>query len=231
LTEKLIAYGLPIVALLVFASATGIPTGMPIKIVLLLAGAYLIGSLPGLTLAIAVAATAELAGTVVLHGIARTGGTRLLDRMAAERQASVHATFNRWRSRVGGHDVAAIAILRLIPVVRMGVAVGSGLMGIRLRDFVFGSAIAALIWTAVPLSLGYAFRARLEEVEAIYGGATDALPAILGIAVLLVVVTMVLKTRATQAKLRESLALFSRPFRARATSFPEVGQESPPGLG
>ena len=203
---------------------------MPIKIVLLLAGAYLIGSLPGLALAIAVTAAAELAGTLVLHGIARTGGARLFDRMAAERQASVHATFHRWRARVGGRDVAAIAILRLIPVVRMGVTVGTGLLGIRLRDFVLGSAIAALIWTSLPLSLGYVFRSRLKDVEAVYGGAVDALPAILGAALLLVVAVTLLKSRATQTRLRELLSPLARPYRARPASLPEISQEPPPGL-
>ncbi|MCD6058801.1 MAG: hypothetical protein K0Q89_2331, partial [Thermomicrobiales bacterium] len=51
----------------------GIPTGVPIYVVLLLAGAYLIGSLPGLAVAILVMAAAELTGTLVLHVIARTG--------------------------------------------------------------------------------------------------------------------------------------------------------------
>ena len=64
----------------------GIPTGVPIHVVLLLAGAYLIGSLPGLAVAILAMAAAELAGTLVLHGIARTGGVRLLERMASDRQ-------------------------------------------------------------------------------------------------------------------------------------------------
>lgn len=226
----MIAYGLPIVAAVVFVSAIGIPTGMPIKVVLLFAGAYLVGSLPGLAVAITAAATAELAGTMVLHGIARTGGARLLERMAAERQAGVHETFHRWRARVGGRDVAAIAVLRLIPVVRMGTTIGAGMLGVRLRDFTFGAGIAAVIWTAVPLSLGYAFRNRIEEVESYYGSVLDALPIMLGIASLLVVVSVLLKAPATRARLREAVAPLSRPFRARAASLPETVQEPPPGL-
>jgi membrane protein DedA with SNARE-associated domain len=198
----LTTYGLPIVALIVFISATGIPTGLPIKVVLLLAGAYLVGSLPGLAVAIVAAAVSELAGTMVLHGVARTGGVRLLDRLASERQAQVHSALERWRERLGGHDIGAIAVLRLIPFVRLGVAVGAGLAGIRVRDFAIGAGIAALIWTAVPLTLGYGFRSSLEQVEQYYGSAVDALPFLLGVVVLIVLFGALAKSAATRARLR-----------------------------
>lgn len=221
---------MPIVAGIVFVSAVGIPTGMPIKLVLLFAGAYLIGSLPALALAIAVAAAAELAGTMVLHGVARTGGARLIDRLSAERQAGVHDAFHRWRRRVGGRDIAAIAILRLIPVVRMGTTVGAGLLGVRLRDFAIGAGIAAVIWTAVPLSLGYVFHDQIDEIEGYYGSLLDALPAAIGGALLLIVVVVLLKAPATRLRLREAVAPLTRPFRPRPVSLPEIGQEPPPGI-
>lgn len=208
----------------------GIPTGMPIKFVLLFAGAYLIGSLPGLALAIVVAAVAELAGTMVLHGIARTGGSRLIDRMGAERQAAVHEAFHRWRRRVGGRDIAAIAVLRLIPVVRMGTTIGAGLLGVRLRDFAIGAGIAAVIWTAVPLSLGYVFRDQKGDIEGYYGTLVDALPAVLGGVLLLFVMIVLLKAPATRVRLREAVAPLTRPFRPRPASLREIGQEPPPGV-
>ena len=231
IAEKLLAYGLPILVAFVFISATGIPTGVPIKLVLLAAGASLVGSLPGLAIAIATAAAAELAGTLALHGVARTGGVRLLDRVAAERQERALASFRRWRGRLGGHDAAAIAVLRLIPIVRYGVAIGAGLLGVRWRDFALGAAIAAVIWTSIPLSLGYAFRDRLEVIAGSYGSLLEALPLILGIVTLIVVCGALLKTPATRAWLRQTVAAVVRPFRARAASLPEVDQEAPPGIG
>ena len=109
----MLSYGLPIVALTLLFSAAGIPTGVPIHVVLMATGAYLIGSLPGLAVAIVALAAAELAGTLALHLIARTGGVRLLERMASDRQERMQTTFDRWRGRLGGRDVAAITVLRL----------------------------------------------------------------------------------------------------------------------
>ena len=203
---------------------------MPIHVVLLLAGAYLVGSLPGLAVAIVAMAAAELAGTLVLHVIARTGGVRLLEHMASDRQDRVQATFDRWRGRLGGRDVAAIAVLRLIPFVRMGATIGTGLMGIRFRDFAIGAGISAVIWTALPLSLGYAFRSNVTTVEGYYESIVAALPMALGTALLILMVTVLGRSAATRARLRELAApIWSRLHRPTA-SLPEIGQEPPPAL-
>ena len=61
--------------------------------------------------------------------------------------------------------MAVITVLRLIPFVRMGTTLGTGLLGIRLRDFVIGAGISAVIWTALPLSIGYAFRHNVTTIE------------------------------------------------------------------
>jgi membrane protein DedA with SNARE-associated domain len=227
-----LSYGLPIVALTLLFSAAGIPTGVPIHVVLLLAGAYLIGSLPGLAVAILAMAAAELAGTLLLHLIARTGGVRLLERMASDRQDRVQATFDRWRGRLGGRDVAVITMLRLIPFVRMGTTVGTGLLGIRLRDFVIGAGLSAVIWTALPLSIGYAFRSHVTTIEGYYHSILNALPMALGIASLIVVVSVLGKSAATQAQLRELVAPVWTRVRppAVSVSLPEISQEPPPAL-
>jgi membrane-associated protein len=203
---------------------------VPIHIILLAAGAYLIGSLPGLVVAIVVMAGAELAGTLVLHGIARTGGVRLLERMASDRQERVQATFDRWRGRLGERDVAAITVLRLIPFVRMGTTIGTGLIGIRPRDFAIGAGISAVIWTAIPLSLGYAFRSNVATIEVYYHRIIGALPVTLGIASLIVVVSVLGKSAATRARLREMAAPVWSRFHPPTSSLPEIGQEPPPAL-
>ena len=224
------SYGLPIVALTLLFSAAGVPTGVPIHIILLAAGAYLIGSLPGLAVAIVVMAAAELAGTLVLHVIARTGGVRLLERMASDRQVRVQSTFDRWRGRLGGRDVAAIAVLRLIPFVRMGTTIGTGLIGIRPRDFAIGAGVSAVIWTALPLSLGYAFRSNVGTIEGYYHSVIEALPLTLGIATLIVVVSVLGKSAATRARLREMAAPVWSRVRPSTSSLAEIGQEPPPAL-
>jgi membrane protein DedA with SNARE-associated domain len=225
-----LSYGLPIVALTLLFSAVGIPTGVPIYVVLLLAGAYLIGSLPGLAVAILVMAAAEMAGTLVLHVIARTGGVRLLERMASDHHERAQATFDRWRGRLGGRDVAVITVLRLIPIVRMGTTVGTGLLGIRLRDFIIGAGISAVIWTALPLSIGYAFRSNVTTIEGYYHSILDALPMTLGIASLILVISVLGRSAATRARLREMVAPVWSRVHPSPSSMPEIGQEPPPAL-
>jgi membrane protein DedA with SNARE-associated domain len=183
-----------------------------------------------LAVAIVALAAAELAGTLVLHLISRTGGVRLLERMASDRQERMQTTFDRWRGRLGGRDVAAITVLRLIPFVRMGTTVGTGLLGIRLRDFVLGAGISAVIWTAVPLSIGYAFRSNVTTIEGYYHSVLDALPMVLGIASLIVVVSVLGRSAATQARLREMVAPVWSRIHPPAVSIREISQEPPPAL-
>jgi membrane protein DedA with SNARE-associated domain len=199
-------------------------------VILILSGAYLVGSLPGLAVAILVMAAAELVGTLLLHVIARTGGVKLLERTASNRQARVQSTFDRWRGRLGGRDIAAITVLRLIPFVRMGTTVGTGLLGIRLRDFAIGAGISAVIWTAIPLSLGYAFRSNVTTVEGYYQNIVAVLPLALGTALLIVIVTVLGKSAATRNRLREMVDPVWSRLHPRPVSLPEITQETPPGL-
>lgn len=202
-------YGLPLVTLVMFASATGVPTGVPIKLIMLFTGAYLVNSWHMLLPVILVMALAELGGTLVLHGIARTGGVKVLERIASDRQARVQASFEQWQRRLGGRDVAAITVLRLIPFVRMGTTVGAGLVGLKLRDFILGSAIAALIWAGIPLVLGYMFRANLSDLEAAYHAALAALPMTLGLLGLVICAFVVLRSPATRLRMRTALRISS----------------------
>ena len=214
-----------------FVSAAGIPTGVPIMVVLMFAGAYLIASLPGLAVAIVAVAAAELGGTLILHILGRAGSARILEKLSRDRQERVNATLTRWRERLGERDVATVAVLRLIPFVRMGTTLTAGLAGIRPRDFVLGSSIAAVIWTGIPLSVGYAFRSRLETLETAYASAMAALPVTVGVACLILVTVVLGKSAAARGRAREIVSSTSRPFRpAEADSLPltEIPQETPP---
>jgi membrane protein DedA with SNARE-associated domain len=121
-------------------------------------------------------------------------------------------------------------VLRLIPFVRMGTTVGTGLLGIRLRDFVIGAGISAVIWTALPLSIGYAFRSSVTTIEGYYQSILDALPMTLGIASLIVVVSVLGRSAATRARLREMVAPVWTRVHPSPASMPEIGQEPPPAL-
>jgi hypothetical protein len=81
----------------------------------------------------------------------------------------------------------------------------------------------------LPLSLGYAFRSSLETVEVYYGSLLDALPLLLGIASLLLVAGVLVKSAATRTRLREAVGTVWPRFRT-PSSLPEIAQETPPGL-
>ena len=168
--ETLIRHGLPLAALFVFASSAGIPTGVPVKAVLLAAGALLVASPAELPAAFGLLLLAEVAGTLAVHLLGAAVGPRVVRRMPGG-EARLAGTLDRWRGRVGGRDVVAVFVLRFVPVVRIGVAAGSGVLGLRRRDFLLGAAPAACLWIGVPFGLGWLFRDDVAAVEAAIGSA------------------------------------------------------------
>ncbi len=175
-------YGVPLVALMLFAGEIGIPTGIPMEITLLLAGAYAVHSLPELFFGLALVTVADLSGTTLLHLVARTGGVRLLTRLLHRHAAQQNTAVERWRRRLGDRDVAVVFVGRLLPLVRMSVAIALGLIRIPVRHFLLGAAPAALLWAGTPLTLGYLFRADVQAFAARYTALSQvlllALPAV-----------------------------------------------------
>ncbi|HEX3721466.1 MAG TPA: VTT domain-containing protein, partial [Nitrolancea sp.] len=157
-----------IVALLIFFGEVGLPTGIPAEIALLIAGSYGVHSIYGLIFAIALVVVADVAGTTTLHLVSRTGGSRLLNRLMNRFGKRSEETIGKWRGRLGGRDSAVVAVGRMLPLVRMYISIGAGLLQIRFRDFVGGAVIGALVWGGIPLSLGYFFRGNVQEFTKSY---------------------------------------------------------------
>ena len=99
-----------------------------------------------------------------------------------------------------------------------------------MRDFAIGAAISAVIWTALPLSIGYAFRSSVTTIEGYYHSILDALPMTLGIASLILVISVLGKSAATRARLREMVAPVWTRVHPSPASMPEISQEPPPAL-
>ncbi len=175
LLPLILHYGVPLVALLVFVGELGVPTGVPAEVALLLAGSYAVHSLPALIASVLVVSVADLSGTVTLHLVARTGGHRLLTRVLRRHEPGQGGPLERWHRRLGGHEVATVFLVRLLPLVRMYVAIGTGLMRIRFRNFVLGAAPGALFWVGTPMIVGYLFRADVQRLTARYTAASNVL--------------------------------------------------------
>ena len=196
ITEILTAYGLPIVALLLFAASLGIPTGVPVKLVVLLAGALCIGSPAMLVVAIIALAAAELAGATCLKWAADNGGNRLLDRFAKAGAPAMQERVQATHAKLGGRDIATVCLLRFVPGVRYWVALGAGLIGITTRDFLIGAVPASLFWVGGLLSVGYRFRNDLDQLEAQYQQILDWLPLVGLVAVVAVGMLWAVRRRA-----------------------------------
>ena len=168
-------YGLPIAALMLFVGELGVPTGLPSYLALLIVGSLVIHSFPDLLLGVVLLSVVDVAGTALLHVLSRTGGRRILTRITVGREARTLAAMERWRRRLGGRDALAVFVLRLVPLVRLGVTVGAGLLRIRRRDFFLGAVPASVVWVGAPLSLGYLFRDDARAIEAAYAAVSRGL--------------------------------------------------------
>lgn len=166
--QLVLQYGFLIVAVIVFLSEVGVPTGMPVELIVLLAGAFTIHSVPELALAIAIVTAADVLGALALYLASRVGGGRLLGRVLRRFGGRGQATIERWRTRLGGYDVAVVAVGRSLPVVRMYFSIGAGLLNIRARKFLIGAIPGAAIWAGTPLVLGFAFRDNVDRVARNY---------------------------------------------------------------
>ena len=141
---------------------------MPNEVVLLLAGAYAIHSLSGLLAGVVFVSAADIAGTTSLYAATRTGGAWLVNRLLHKLGREPEVTFNRWRGRLGEHDILVVVVGRMLPLVRMTVAVGAGLLRIPADDFVLGVVPGGFFWAGVPLALGYLYRAHVHHLIRLY---------------------------------------------------------------
>lgn len=171
----LLHYGIPLVALLIFIGEVGLPTFIPVEVALLLVGSQAVGSFSALLVGLVLVTVADVLGTTTLHLVARTGGVRLLSRFLPDHEGRSNSSVDRLRRRLAGRDALAVFVLRLIPLVRMWTAVGTGLLRIRVRDFLLGAVPAAMLWAGTPLALGYYFRDNVRGFEARYAAVSHVL--------------------------------------------------------
>lgn len=191
---------------------------MPIEVALLVVGSQSVGSVPALLVGIVLLTAADLLGMTILHVAARIGGVKLLARLTARHEARTEAAMARLRGWFGGRDALAVFVLRLVPVVRVGITIGTGLLRIRPRDFYLGALPASVVWAGAPLTLGFVLRDDVAALESGAAAAAEALP-IAGLGAVVVLVVLLLA-----ASGRRRLAA----RRARERSFATSPSPSPP---
>lgn len=205
----ILRHGVPLVALLICAGEIGVPTGIPAEVALMLAGAYAVHSVPQLIGAVALVSVADLTGTTTLHLVARTGGVRLVDRFISNHGGGRAGLMAQWRRRLGDRDVLVVFVVRLLPLVRMYIAIGSGLMRIRVRHFLMGAAPAAVIWAGSPVVLGYLFQSRVQSFATHYTRATHLILILLpGVGLISLVLWWIRRGQSMRSKLHRGRSLF-----------------------
>ena len=161
-------YGLLIVVLVIFAGEIGLPTLVPGEIAILIAGVQIVHSVPALIGAWVLFAAVDIIACSSIHLACRTCGNRLLVRLLRCLQPTKKRhdeVIEGWRRRLGGHDPLVVFVTRMIPMFRLYASITTGLIRIRFRDFLAGAVPASLLWAAIPLSLGYALRAKAGAIE------------------------------------------------------------------
>ncbi len=157
-------HGVYIVLFTILLGEMGIPILLPGEIVLFLAGkeiASTVAALVGLWLLLA---AVDLTASLVLHAVCRRGGHGLLKRVlrrVSRSDTSPEERLQAWQKMLGHRYVLTIAGVRAVPGVRISASIVSGVLQLPFRSVVPGLAMGSLIWTAVPLAVGYAARNRL----------------------------------------------------------------------
>lgn len=182
-------HGIPLVALIVLVGELGVPTILPVEIALLVVGGTSIHSFPALLSGLFLVVAADLIGTTLLYTVARSGGVRLLTRLAPRLvEASDGGVMTHWRQRLGNRDVAVVFVTRILPLVRMWATISAGLLRFRVRDFLSGAAPAAVVWAGTPLVIGYLFRDQVTNLTARFTSASHLLTLIVPVMVVVAVV-------------------------------------------
>lgn len=149
------AYGLlAILVLLVLDGALLLPV-FPGEIVLIMAVAAYVDDVPSLIFLILVTTAAGLVGSLILYGIVRAGGTRLVDKyprlfmMPRKRRERLERSFQ--------HPIGQtmVLFLRLIPLTRILVNIPAGLARMPVVRFVVLSTIGLLAYHGAFLWFAY----------------------------------------------------------------------------
>lgn len=150
------------VALLIGIEEAGVPLPLPGDLAIVIMGVQVsIGKASPIPVVLVTAASAT-AGASILYWISRYLGTRIVEKygrilhLTPERQQWVERMFAR-------HGATVIIVGRLIPGLRIAVAVAAGVARVQYSKFLIYTAISASIWATVYMSIGWAIGDRWEE--------------------------------------------------------------------
>ena len=150
------------IALLIGVEEAGVPLPLPGDLAIVLMGVQVSMGKASPVPVVLVTAASATAGASILYWISRYLGTRIVEKygrilhLTPERQQWVERKFAR-------HGATVIIVGRLIPGLRIAVAVAAGVARVQFSKFVIFTAISAAIWAIIYMSIGWAIGDRWEE--------------------------------------------------------------------
>lgn len=207
------AYGLVAIFVLLVLDAAMLLPVFPGEVVLVMAVAAYATDLASLALLVALATAAGLLGSLLLYGVMRGGGRRLVERyprlfmMPRRRREKLERSFQR---PVGQ---GLVLVLRLVPLTRVLVNIPAGLARMPLVRFTVLSGIglltyhAAFLWFAYEVRRpGSALASQRAQLQAAYGD-----PAMEFVRANAIVAGLVLLAIGAVASVRSSRAILRDP--------------------
>lgn len=160
LTALLAVWGYALIAVFNAVGRCGVP--LPSSVLMILAGALVVGNAAELMLAISVAYLSALAGDLMAYRFGRFSGA-WLDRLA-ERRPKVGPLLARSHALAKRYGAWAVLFTRW-PLSTLGpyVNLAAGAVGLSWRHFFAFCSLGELVWVSLYLSLGYIARHQLPE--------------------------------------------------------------------
>jgi membrane protein DedA with SNARE-associated domain len=165
-THELQSYGLILLFLLVAAESSGIP--VPGETALVTAGVLAAGGRFNIVEVIAVAAIGAIVGDSTGYWIARSGGTRALQKIPIARD-HLPKLLPRGQRFFERHGPKTVVIGRFVAGLRVTVAWAAGLSGMPWPRFVFYNAIGGILWATTFGLVSYYFGSAVLNAIEKYG--------------------------------------------------------------
>ena len=171
--------------ILAFVQACCIPISS--EIVLGFAGVLAYEHHLSLALVIVVATLGELAGSFTAYGIGRKGGRHAVERYRRY-LLMTRKDVERVERFFDGRGSWAVAVARIIPLVRAFTGLVAGLLEVPAAPFAIFNLIGTAVWVTALSLIGYALGSDWTKASKTFGNASD----LLAVLVLLMLVVLVL---------------------------------------
>jgi len=210
-------------AILAFVQACCIPISS--EIVLGFAGVQAYDHHLTLALVIVIGTLAEYAGSFTAYGAGRLGGHSAVERYR-KYVLMTRKDVERVERFFDGRGAWAVALARIIPLVRAFAGLVAGLLEVPLRPFAIFNFIGTAVWVSAVSVFGYLVGSDWDKASRNFSHATD----ILSLAVVLLLVVLILHKWYQLRKERKADAAHAKAT-AAAGDTAEAEAENPPAVG